>query len=212
MSRLSFTVLMNRLEEESAQNIREKFLRGRRYFIPRDNTLAKSLLDIIAMDKVTSILTNGEFGLIMDSVFPNSFFDIHYLSRYCDLLIRTCDCLKTQIKPTALCEMYNQEFLYRVQNLKRRLATYTNPEDNELWQEMIDIYKFATIMHKQYSGQKASFIVTRQEMEFFENTLRSNQVAQNIVQRIDPFRQDEREFAVLLSWILIEMICEQDCI
>ena len=60
--------------------------------------------------------------------------------------------------------------------------------------------------------------VTREEMEALERTLRDNRIAaqqpadifHKQINSIDPYHHDERQYAVLLSWILTEIICDQD--
>lgn len=210
MNRITFNSLMSRLENDNATTIRMKFISGRRHFVSKDNMLATSLLDVVCTDKIMSVINNEDFGMILDSLFPKNFFEIRWLNRYLDLLVRTLDCEKTQAKVDSLCEQFSHEFQDRVQELRKNLVTIKDPDDSELWQSLIDIFKLATILRNHYHGKGISVYVTRQDMEFLEKALRDNRVAANIVQKIDTFRQDERQFAVLLSWFLIEMICDQD--
>ena len=207
--------------QENAKKIRQKFTANYKVFVSeKENPLAVALLGIFCNGKVQAVVSDKEFGQVLEAVFGDGKRELSSLCKYCDMLTRTLNCVKTKAHTDALAERYDKHLQGNLIPRFKKLVSNTKsvPNQDEIWAYLVDIYKFSTALYAYYTGSVFCMSVTRKDMNEIENTLRSNDIAakqpahflKQPINSIDPYRREERQYAILISWILIEMICEQD--
>ena len=156
-----------------------------------------------------------DFGFMVESIYPDGIREVGWLSKYCDLLTRTLDSAKQKEISNHRAQLYYdhlqnvliKEFKTKIGNQKQ------TPIPEDIWKDLTDIYKIATALFAYLSGGDFSLDLTEAQMDALENTLRTNDY---VLRKIGPIRgfdgysHDDRQYAVMISWILIEILKSED--
>lgn len=220
MEKLLLTPVLEALHE-NAKEIRRKFTVSYKAFVSKkENPLAVALLGILCNGKVQAVISNKEFGQMLEAVFDDGKRELTSLGKYCDMLTRTLNCVKTKAHTDALAERYDKHLQGNlIPQFKKMVGNTKNvPNQDEIWACLVDMYKFSTALYAYYTGSPFCMNITRKDMNELVKTLRNNDIAakqpahflKQPINNFDPYRREERLYSILISWILIEMICEQD--
>lgn len=156
---------------------------------------------------------------MVESLFTDKQRDIRWLSTYCDILM----CALTSKKGKAADDTRSKQYCDYLQNtlipdFKKRITAKQPPNQSEIWADLVDIYKIVTALFAFFAGGNFSLDIKYIDMTALEGMLRSNSVTVNQggpvlqlpVKTLNAYSAKDRQYAVLLSWIIMAMICEQD--
>lgn len=221
MSRLELAPVLAQMERGNADVIRRRVCNGCGQLLPKkENAMASTFFALLCSEKISAVMTDEEFGTMLEAVFSDGVRDVRWLGRYCDMLLRSVNLAKGKNQDDQRAARYDKHLqTVLVPEFKKKTGNPKEaPEAQALWDDLVDIYKIAAALYAGYTGGGFTLQVTLPVLKALEKTLRDNRVSaelpagllQKQINSIDPYRRDEREYAVVLSWFLTEMICDQD--
>lgn len=215
MEKLMLAPVMSALNK-NAVVIRKQFTAERKRFVPKDQPAVGALLDLLCQEPVSIALSHEAFGTMMEAVLSDNVRDVRWLSRYCELISRSLAGSREKTHNDARAARYEQYLQNElIPSIKQQTGnTKQAPNMRELWLTLADIFKIAAALHSYYSGAPFSMRISRDAMEHLTSSLQKPVNPPPAKLRpaisIDLFRPEERSFAILLSWILTEIVCIQD--
>ena len=215
MEKLMLAPVVSALQDNAAI-IRKQFAAERKRFVPKDQPAVGALLDLLCQEPVSTVLSHEAFGKMMEAILSDNVLDLRWLCRYCELISRSLAGRREKALADARAARYEQYLQNElIPSIKRQTANAKQATNMcELWLTLADIFKIAAALYNCYSGTPFSMRVPRKAMERLTASL--EKPANPPPAKLRPginlnlFRPEERSFAVLLSWMLTEIICIQD--
>ena len=208
MAKLLLSTALNSLGE-NAVNVRNKFIAGRKHFVsPKDHPMSSKFLELLCQPNLQDSMPNSQFCELIDITINDSIQDEHWLTRYCDMLIASFDGVKLKSKLDERADKYHKYLTGTLIPDFKKKTHDSKCSDDEIWLCLTDIYKITAALYAAFSGHRFTLNVTRRSLDNLEETLRENLLPAFL--GINPYKREERQYAVFLSWILTEKICKQD--
>ena len=208
MAKLLLGAVMSGLGE-NALIVRNKFIAGRRHFVsPKEHPMSSRFLELLCQPGLQSAMTDSQFCDMLDVIINDSIQDEHWLGRYCDLLVTAFDGIKVKSKLDVRAENYHKYLIGTLIPDFKKKTHDPKCTDDEIWLFLTDAFKITAALYASFCGHRFTLDVSRHCLDNLEKTLRDNQ--QPAFLGIDPYKREERQYAVFLSWMIIEMICKRD--
>lgn len=206
------TLYLKQLDEESLQNIRKRFSKESSLLIDKKaHPMAGGLMSVICDSKVISGLSVSQLIKVVDSIFPESVLEEGWITKYGDLMLRIIDEAKKQQMDNraAKYEKHLREVLIPTLRKGSRSGDVLDDLDT-----LVDIYKVTACLFRYYTEEKAVFDF-RADYDCMEKLNKSIQNVKGVGNQIlgivfVPLRQEDRQYATFLSWVLEELLIAQE--
>lgn len=209
MSALSVNVsgILSQINDEAFNRIKGKLQVNRETFVnSREHSMAGPLLGIICDEKILSSLDRERFATVIKAVVPNDILEMKWLCKYCDLLLRAMGNLQQNTGKDERASKYANHLINRMIPEFKKL-TLSSAKTSTFIEPLAFIFKISSCLlrctaHNQYPLE---LTVEKASMEELEK--RIFKLPGNI---FGSYRNEERAYALFISWILEETIIDQD--
>ena len=198
------------LNETSFLNFRSKLATQSDHVIDKKvHPMAGGLFGVLCEKSVIRNLSVDQVIRIIDSIFPTNVLEEAWLAKYCDFMLRVIEIpnRKTPDNRAAKYEQYLRDVLIPAQR--------KGANTNDIWDDvdtLVDIYKVCTCLYRYYSRKEKAFDfnVTRDDMERLNEALFMISSMGGLFGMPAGVRLEDRQYTVILSWILEELLCVQE--
>ncbi len=206
------TLYLKDLDPDSLENIRQKISQETDQLIDKKaHPMAGGLMSMLCDPAVISVLSADHIIRMIEAIFPPSVLEKSWLIKYSDMLLNVVDIAKKS-NPQTRADKYEQ-FLRGVLVHKIRERAHTSKVQGEL-NLLLDSYKAAACLYRYYllRENEFSFKADRACMDNLNKALRKITNIGNQILGIPlaPVKEEERQYATFLSWVLEEMILKQE--
>ena len=200
------------LKEDSLRRIKQRMSNESDQLMDKKtNQTAGKLLDILFDPELITKLMPDQLIQVLTAIYPANILRGAWLGKYCDMLLRIIDMAKRN-KVDQRAAAYEKNLReVRVPALKnscQKKEILDNPAP------LVDIYKITACLYRYYARneQKFSFDADLQSMERLNKALQGVKAIGTPVLGVagGAVSQEERQYALFLSWVLEEMLCKQD--
>ncbi len=204
---------VEQLEEDSFETIKQKMVADSGILLDKKNhPMAGGLLSVICDQDIMKLIDKEKMVKIVESIFPGNILAENWLSRYAEILLRIIDVSKKKNKTDDRAQRYEK---YLREALAPKLKNSTRfSEAQTILDILIGIYKSVACLLKYYTDINAEFVfeVDMAAMDQLNKAIQNIQGVGNQILGIEfvPVRQEERQYAVFLSWILEEILSKQE--
>lgn len=202
---VAFNGVLSNLGEESLNRIIDQFVDNREVFISsKSDALASVLFDILCETDVINHLSLDHFARLLNSVFPYSIRELLWLPKYCNTILDTVK----DLEKYRLSERPARFYKYLKNTLIPELIADINKDDGkaDFLNRLTDIYKVATaLLYYLNNDVDFSMEITREMLIDLEKSIDTNANKNK-----SSFTPLEQSYAMFFSWILVEIISEQD--
>ena len=204
------SLYLTKLSINSIRNLKNKMATQSDFlFDKKAYPMAGDLFNILCEDSILQSLSVEQLIRIINSIFPSYVLEEIWLTKYCDFMLRVIDIpnRKAPCKRAAKYENYLKEVLIPAQR--------KGAQSNDIWDDvdtLTDIYKVCVCLYRYYSkGEKVfEFSAARDDMERMNTALNTIPVNGLLGVFPGPFRAEDRQYAIFMSWLLQELLCVQE--
>ena len=199
--------LVSRIPDESFDRIKTKFSEKKDSFVnPKDHPMAGPLLAVLLDDRLLPLLDRELFSRSIQAVVPKDIIELKWLAKYTDLLVRTLgDVQKNTAKDERASKYANHLINKLIPDFKKKLQSSAKAE--KLPEELAFIYKVTACLLRCVAHNKYPFELEVDREIMSELEKRIVKLPGNI---FSAYSNEERAYAMFLSWVLQEILCEQD--
>lgn len=206
------TQYLNQLDDRSIQNIKYKLSKNKDSLIDaKTHPAAAGLLSVICQDNLIGNLTVDQLISIFDSIFPANILEESWLAKFGDLLIRIIDAVKKKA-PEVRAEKY-EKYLREV----LIPALKKSSQSKDIWDDidfLVDAYKVCVCLFRYYAMKEKvfDFNAKTSDMDMLNDSIHGLTGAGGgpLGMFPAPFRLEERQYALFLSWVLEELLIKQE--
>ena len=202
------TIYLKQLNEDGIRRIKQKISVGMELLIDKKvHPMAGGLMSILCEQELISRLSVDQLIKMIESIFPETIREEGWITKYGDLLLRIIDEAKKG-KSDSRADGY-EKHLREILIPALKKGAHTNDVMDDL-EPLEDVYKTTVCLYRYYKDKekKFSFHADRESMDKLNMVIQSIKGVANPVLGIDflPVRTEDKQYAVLLSWILEELL------
>lgn len=209
MSTLNVNVygILMKLNDGAFIRLKEKFLDNRESFVySKDHPMAGPLLQVLCDEKIMPVIGKEQFAQIIQAIIPKDILELRWLGKYCDLLVRALGNVQQNTSKDDRASKYANNLINSMipdfkNNLQSAAKAITFPES------LAFIFKISTCLLRCTAHNQYPFEVSVDREIMAELEKRIFKLPGNI---FGSYRNEERAYTLLISWIMEEIICDQD--
>lgn len=202
---------LKQLDEDGIQHIKQKMSRDyTKLFDQKAQPMASGLMKVICDPAVINNMSVDQLIQITDSIFPESVLDENWLPKYSDMLLRILDDVKKK-KPEDRADRY-EKYLRGV--LITTLKAGVNPTNEYDLDTLEDVFKVSVCLYRYYTENETEFVfeTNREQIEKLnEAVYKIKGVGNQLGLALLPVKNEERQYAFFLGWILEEILIKHEC-
>ncbi len=199
--------VLDSLSDAAFIRIKAKFKINKTLFInAKDHPMADPLLQVILDDRIFPLMSRDLFAKVIMSIIPRDILELRWLGKYADLLVRTLGNVQQNTTKDPRANMYANHLLNTmIPDFKKNIQS--SQKSASFTDELGFIFKISSCLlrctaHNKYPFDLILDTGIMQELEYKVSKLPGN--------LFGSYRNEERAYALLISWILEEVLCEQD--
>lgn len=176
------------------------------FIIPRDHPMAAPLLSLLCDDRLFASLDRELVSQIVQVAIPKDILELKWLAKYCDLLLRSLGNVQQNTAKDARASRYADHLVNKmIPEFKKEIQSSSKAA--RFVESLSFIYKVAACLlrctaHNEYPFELS---VDRGIMEELEKGI--YKLPGNI---FGAYRNEERAYVLFVSWVLEEILCDQD--
>ena len=196
-----------KINDEAFRRVKIRIQTKRNDFInPKDHPMAAPLLGVLCSDDILPILNRNQMTQIIQAMIPNDILELKWLCRYCDLLVKALGNVQQNTKKDERASKYT-DYLINTLIPEFKKTTQSSTKTSNFAEPLSFIFKIASCLLRCSAHNKYPFDLTVDRSTMEELAKRINKLPVNI---FESYRNEERAYGLFISWILEEIICEQD--
>ena len=201
---------LNQLNTNSLQTIKIRISRENGKIIDRKvNPMVDGLIKVLCDPKVIQILSADQLITMMEAIFPESVLMEEWITKYCDILLRVIDETKKK-KSDGRAERYER---YLREVLIPVVKVGTGSYDGCDLETLEDAFIVAACLYHYYTEKDKEFVFgfdLDKVHRFIDAIPQIKGIGNQLGLAFVPVKNEERRYAIFLSWILEEFLDEQE--
>ncbi len=204
---VNMKAILTSLNDEAFNRIKFKLQNNRLAFAnPKDHPMAGPLLQVLCEDNIIGMINRDHMSNIIEAIIPKDILETKWLSRYCDLLLRSLGSVQQNTSKDIRARKYADHLINTmIPDFKKSVQNTTKA--TKYIDDLSFIYKTASCLLRCTAHNKYPFSFSLDWKSMNELEKRMYKLPGSI---FDQYRNEERAYVLLLSWILEEVICDQD--
>ena len=210
MNAIDVVGVCSNLSDGAFARLKTKVLTNRssfRLFNSDTNTSGNILVDLLFEQKVFSSMDRTMFAKLFSALIRSPLWEVRWLSSYCDLIIKVLDINTKTFEKAKRAEKY-REYLKNKMIPGCKKAIQDSKSDLNDLDSLAQIYKIAACLLRCKLGNEMRFdlYIDRETLAELESRIKSTGST-----FFGPAHKYESiSYILLITWILEEMICEED--
>lgn len=208
------TLYLKHLDAGKLQSIRDRISQDSDLLIDKKaHPMAGGLMNVLCDPKVINGLSADQLIKVIEALFPDWITEEGWIAKYGDLLLRIIDATKKK-KADDRAEKYEKHLrTILVPALKTGSRSGDVMDDLD---QLVDAYKVSVCLYRYFTENEKEFDFSadKENMEKLNQSILHIKGTGNQVLGIElaPVKTEEKQYALFLSWILEELLLEQEAI
>ena len=199
--------VLSKIDDEAFERVKAKLQVNQKAFAdPKDHPMAGALLSLLCDDKVIKTLDREHFARIIQAVIPKDILELKWLCRYCDLIVRTLGNVQQNTNKDERASKYANHLINTLVPEFKKI-TQSSTKVTDFTEPLSFVYKIASCLLRCTAHNQYPFDLTVDYNMMEELEKRIYKLPVNI---FESYKKEERAYVLFISWILEEIICEQD--
>ena len=204
---LNTSWILSKINDEAFDRVKGKFQENRISFVnPKDHAMAGPLLAVLCDNKIIPLIDRLQFAQIIQSIIPKDVLELRWMNRYCDLMLRSLGNVQQNTAKDVRANNYANHLVNTmIPDFKKENQGVA--KEASFMESLAFIYKIASCLLRCTAHNVYPFDLTvdRKTMEELEH-----RIFRLPVGIFESYSNEARAYALLVSWILEEVICEED--
>ena len=199
--------ILMKLNDDAFNRLKGNFQTNRESFVnSKDHPMAGPLLQVLCDDRIMSKMDKEQFSQILQAIIPKDILELRWLGKYCDLLVRALGNVQQNTSKDARANRYANNLIdSMIPDFKKDLQS--SAKALSFPETLAFIYKISTCLFRCTAHNQYPFEISVDRNIMTELEKRIFKLPGNI---FGSYRNEERAYVLLISWIIEEIICEQD--